>query len=52
MKRLIGSGFEIINNESGKPEILVNNERLESVDISISHCRDFAVANVVILYND
>ncbi|MCI8291216.1 MAG: hypothetical protein HFJ25_03045 [Clostridia bacterium] len=52
MKLLIGSGFEVINNEFGKPEILINNEKIESVDISISHCRDFAVANVVILYQD
>lgn len=52
MKLLIGSGFEVINNVSGKPEILVNNQRIGSVDISISHCRDFAVANVVVLYND
>lgn len=52
MKLLIGSGFEVVNNEFGKPEILVSNDKIDSIDISISHCRDFAVANVVILYND
>lgn len=51
-KPLIGSGFEVINNEKGKPEINFNNDIIESIDISISHCRDFAIANVVILYKE
>ena len=43
--------FEIINNTYGKPEIVIDDERIESIDISISHCKNYAVANVVILYN-
>lgn len=42
--------YEIINNIYGKPELSINDEKIESIDISISHCKDYAVANVVILY--
>jgi holo-[acyl-carrier protein] synthase len=42
--------FEIVNREDGKPEIRINNDRINSVDISLSHCKEYAVANVVILY--
>jgi len=47
--------IEIINNEKGKP--IVNLERLkitniESMDLSISHIREFAIANFSIIYND
>lgn len=49
-KQLTGSGFEVINNENGRPEVKFNNDMIESIDISISHCKKFAVANVVILY--
>lgn len=45
-------GIEVINNIDGKPEILIKNKKIESVDISISHCKEYAVANVVILYNE
>lgn len=41
--------FEIINNENNKPEIFVHLElpEMKKIDISISHCREYAVANVV-----
>lgn len=44
--------FEVIKTESGKPEINVNClvKDLESIDISISHCKEYAVANVVALF--
>ena len=45
--------MEIINDENGKPKVYFNNikvENLENIDISISHCREYAVANVVALY--
>jgi len=47
--------IEIINNEKGKP--IVNLERLkitniEAMDLSISHIREFAIANFSIIYND
>lgn len=45
-------GIEVINNSDGKPEIMAKNDKIESIDISISHCKEYAIANVVILYNE
>ena len=44
--------YEVICNENGKPKINIsgiNLENIENIDISISHCKQYAVANVVIL---
>lgn len=45
---------EILNDKNGKPSISFKSEKLkekiESIDISISHCKEYAVANVVIIY--
>lgn len=44
---------EIINDETGKPHVrFLNNkpEELEAIDISISHCKDYAVAYVVAVW--
>ncbi len=46
---------EIINDENGKPEVRFLNKQIEgldSIEISISHCRDYATANVVAIWND
>lgn len=51
VERVRWKNFEIVNNNYGKPEINVNNDRIESIDISISHCKEYAMASVVILYN-
>ena len=42
--------FEVINNANGKPKIEVNNEKIKSIDISISHCKEYATAMVVVIY--
>ena len=44
--------FEIVNNKIGKPEVYLKNEikEIESIDISISHCKEYAVANAVVLF--
>ena len=44
--------FEIVNDENGKPEVVLNKEidEIENIDISISHCKDYAVAMVVVLF--
>ena len=41
--------LEIINLPNGKPQInfLDKIENLEDIDISIAHCRNYAVANVI-----
>lgn len=43
---------EILNNENGKPYINFINfktDKIESIDISLSHCKKYATANVTIL---
>ena len=42
--------FEIINDTSGKPIINFQDDKIDKIDISISHCKEYAVANVVVLY--
>ena len=46
--------FEVICDENGKPHInilgIVDSDKIESMDISLSHCKEYAIANVVILY--
>ena len=47
--------FEIIDDEQGRPYLNlynVNTKDIESIDISISHCKLYGTANVVILFND
>lgn len=44
--------IEIINNEQGRPElniIGISLKNIEDIDLSISHCREYAVANVTLL---
>lgn len=44
--------FEVENDNQGKPKLNVNNvnlENVENIDISISHCKNYAVANVTVL---
>lgn len=44
--------FEVENNVQGKPILKVRGidlEDIENIDISISHCKEYAVANVIVL---
>ena len=44
--------IEIINDSNGRPTInlnSINTENIESIDISISHCKEYATANVVVM---
>ena len=61
-KKALWKDIEILNNECGKPYINVdklqeninktgNNVSLESIDISISHIKDYAVASANVLWN-
>ncbi len=45
--------FEVVKGENGKPELKFSCqvENLQSVDISISHCKEYATANVVAIFN-
>lgn len=44
---------EVLDDENGKPRITFTSkkleEKIESIDISISHCKEYVVANVVII---
>lgn len=47
--------IEVLNDDSGKPQIKLYNgakrifekEKLEKIDISLSHCKEYAVAMVI-----
>lgn len=44
--------FEILNDEQGRPKLYilsVDLKGIEDIDLSISHCKQYAVANVTIL---
>ena len=41
-----------INDEQGRPKVevlFIQGNKIENIDISISHCKEYAVANVVVL---
>ena len=44
---------EILNDENGKPRVTIKSntleEKIENIDISISHCKEYAVANVIVI---
>ena len=44
---------EILNDENGKPRVTFASKKIEeiieSIDISISHCKEYAICNVVVL---
>lgn len=43
---------EVINDENGKPHLNLPEkymENIEGIDISISHCKEYAVSNVTVL---
>lgn len=46
--------FEILNNQNGKPVVNLKFkiEQLESLEISISHCKEYAVANAIAVYKE
>lgn len=46
---------EIIDDKNGRPEIVFLNqkyEQIQSIDISLSHCKKYATANVTIFTNN
>lgn len=45
--------IEITNDKNGRPNIEIfgiNKENIESMDISLSHCKEYAIANVTIIW--
>ena len=47
--------IEVKNDKEGKPNLTItgiNLEKIENIDISLSHCNEYAIANVTILIKD
>lgn len=46
--------FEILNNKNGKPYVKLNFQidQLVNLELSLSHCKEYAVANVVAIYKE
>lgn len=47
--------FEVVDDMQGRPHLHIyniNNEKIANIDVSISHCKLYATANVVVLYKD
>ena len=45
--------IELVNDENGRPKINFINIKIEGLkqcDISVSHCKEYAVANVVVVF--
>lgn len=44
--------FEILNDKNGKPylNLKIKIEDLESITITLSHCKEYAVANVLAIF--
>ena len=49
---VLWTDFEVDVNQQGRPNISIlgiDLSDVENIDISISHCKDYAVANVIVL---
>ncbi len=45
--------IEVLNDENGRPHVHFLNikiQDIEEIDISISHCKEYATANVVVMW--
>ncbi len=45
---------EIINDETGRPKVTIHHDisrKIEKIDISMSHCKQYAIATVIITWN-
>ena len=45
--------IENTNDEQGRPKteiLFLKNKKVENIDVSISHCKDYAMANVTVLF--
>ena len=45
--------YEVLNDETGKPNVRITGldlSNIENIDLSISHCKQYAVATAVVVY--
>ena len=54
MGEYMWTDFEVLNDENGKPQVFLKSpiDNLEDIDISISHCKKYAVATVIAIYKE
>ena len=45
--------MEILNGDNGRPVIQVHNSNLkiDTIDVSLSHCNEYAIATVIVVFN-
>ena len=47
--------IEIQNEESGRPFAIIHNDiskQINQIDLSMSHCKEYATANAVVMFNE
>lgn len=45
--------MEILNDNNGRPVIQIHNSNLkiDTIDVSLSHCKEYAIATVIVIFN-
>lgn len=45
--------LEILNDDNGRPVIQVHysNLKIDTIDVSLSHCNEYAIATVIVIFN-
>lgn len=46
--------MEILNDETGRPYVIIHHDIsnfIDEIDLSISHCKEYATANVVVIFD-
>lgn len=46
--------FEILNDKNGKPNVNLNFKikKLENIEVSLSHCKEYAIASTVAIFKE
>lgn len=44
--------FEVLNDKEGRPILDIKKYKFNDIDISLSHCKEYAIATVIILYDE
>jgi len=47
-KSLEMKNISVVKSETGKPVVFINGSKAENISLSLSHCKDYAVAFVII----
>lgn len=47
--------IEVLNDKNGRPYLNIRNiekYNIKNIDVSISHCKEYAVSNVIVVFNN